>query len=148
MTNSSALRQSLTISASLTCAIGCATTPWRYGEHRVAPSQWASVVECVTMSARASGRDAFIDETHVQVPFWTRRGVQEDIFFVLVPFGYTEYTVRSKTKVLDIRNGRGEPMQGASQETRRLQQQLDEQCLKAYPIVEGTEGRLPRTGAP
>jgi hypothetical protein len=124
---------------------GCASAPWRIADHRVAPAEWAAIIECVTMSARASGRDPFVEEARVQVPFWTRRGVQEDILFVLVPYGNSEYTVRSKIAIQDVRNGKGQPMQGASQETRRLQQQLDQQCLTAYPILEGTERR--QTGA-
>lgn len=116
---------------------GCATTPHRIEPRRVSPPEWGAVVECVTLAARASGKEVMVSDFALSIPTYVKRGWgSEDILFVWGP----AHTVQSKIQVRDLRQGNRVPMEGASQETRRLRQQLDQQCLKAYPVAMNATG--------
>ena len=123
----------------LSCAIllcACASLPYRIADRRITPLQWEAVRECVIMSASAAGKESVVADFAVSVPTYTKRGGIEDIRFRWESHGGPGFTVRSELVVRDIRQGLLAPMQGASVETRRLRQQLDQQCLQSYPIVE------------
>ena len=111
---------------------GCATVSHRIEPRRVSPQEWGAVVDCVTLAARASGKEVVASEFGLSIPTYVKGiwGV-EDIQFVWGP----SHTVQSTIKVRDARQGNRVPMEGASQETRRLRQQLDQQCLQAYPLA-------------
>jgi hypothetical protein len=96
------------------------------------------VIECVTLSARASDLAVFVEDFRVRVPTAGRRGIHEDIWFVWDARGVRGFTVRSVMQVQNDRGGWTEPMDGATQETRRIRRQLDQQCSESYPIAEST----------
>jgi hypothetical protein len=113
----------------------CAHTPYQLAARRITPPQWDEVVECVTMAAQANGSQARTSDWAVSFAIPVRQGWRmEDIQFIWGPHNVPGYTVKSHIVVTDERLGR-EPMEGATQETRRLRQQVDQQCLNAYPVA-------------
>jgi hypothetical protein len=127
--------------AALLLVCSCASTPYRTVARRITPPQWDTVVECVTMAARASGKEVFVTDFGVSVPTYVKRqwGI-EDIQFIWGPKTSSAFVVHSRIVARDARAGNLEPMEGPSQETRRLRQQLDQQCLQSYPVADTTNG--------
>lgn len=119
--------------ATLLVVAACASAPHRIVAHNLTPTQWDTVVECVTLGARASGREAVVEDFVVWVPTDINTWRSEDILFEWGP--RTNFKAKSSVRARDARGGRQEPMEGASPATRRLRQQLDHQCLQAYPIA-------------
>lgn len=116
----------------LLVAGGCASASPLIAVRRVSPPEWVAVVECVTLAARASGKEVVVSDFAVSIPTPVKRGWgSEDIQFLWGPTS----TVLSKISVRDLRQGNRVPMEGASQEIRRLHRQLDQQCLQAYPVA-------------
>jgi hypothetical protein len=111
---------------------GCARATHRIEPRRVSPPEWSAVVDCVTLAARASGKEVVVSEFALSIPA-NVKGIwrSEDIVFMWGP----SHTVQSKINVRDSRQGNRVPMEGATQETRRLRQQVDQQWLTAYPVA-------------
>lgn len=113
----------------------CAHTPYQLTARRITPPQWDEVVECVTMAAHAYGTHVTTSEWAVSFGIAVNQWRSEDIQFIWGQHNVPGYTVKSRIVVTDGRLGR-EPMEGATQETRRLRQQVDQQCLNAYPAAD------------
>ena len=96
------------------------------------------MIECVTVSACTSGRDEVTTDVPVAMPQFIGLSGAANIRCIVGPHGAPGVTVRSTIEVLDIRRGTAAPMDEATQATRRLRQQIDQQCLRSYPIVERT----------
>jgi hypothetical protein len=134
------LHASQFVCAALLAMAACATTPYRLAERRVTATQWGGVAECVTLSARASQRHVDVGDSAIRVSVYLPRDLQEHIWF-LRRSNEPDYAVRSVVRIFDPRAGNGRPLTGATQETRRLRQQLDSQCLGTFPIANDTSSR-------
>ncbi len=113
----------------------CAHTPYQLTARRITPPQWDEVVECLTLAAQANGVQARTNDWAVSFGIAVNQWRSEVIQFIWGPHNVPGYTVKSRIVVTDARLGR-EPMEGATQETRRLRQQVDQQCLQAYPVAD------------
>lgn len=129
----------LLVGLTLIGGMGCASAPYAMVPHRITLREWGDVVECVTLAARADGKEVFVESHGVRVPITVNEGRGlDDIQFVWGEHPSAGFAVMSRIKSFDYRYGGRETMEGPLPETRRLRQQLDQQCLRAYPAVERT----------
>jgi hypothetical protein len=105
----------------------------------VTAAQWEEVVECLTLSGRAAGAWAEANGNFIEIHRGLRNGGVEVIQFVRESTGLPAYSVRSRTRVSDPNYAWRESISGPTAITRRLQLQLDAQCLGSFPIL-GSSG--------
>ncbi len=102
----------------------------------VTRAQWNDVVECLILGARAAGTGG--EESGMSVRIFARDlrndGV-EHILFVREATGLPAFQVTTRTEVTDPNGAWRAQVSGATAATRRLQYQLDAQCLAAYPVA-------------
>lgn len=128
-------RRTTSLVAVMLIPAACATSAHRMVARSITPPQWTDVVECVSLHARTN--ETWVDESGytVRVGRNLRNGGLEEILFVREPTGLPTFTVSSRTRMHDPRVAWRAPLDGPSQATRRLRQQLDAQCLAPYPIA-------------
>jgi hypothetical protein len=135
MASTGITRISLT-SAVLLTVMGCATTQQPQAVRRVTPVEWDGVVECLTLSARASKLDPVVAErVFTAQTKWSSFGIEESVWFRLAPIK-EGFVVLSGFLATDARAGGSAPISGTSQETRRVRRQLDQQCLGKYAVAD------------
>lgn len=84
-----------------------------------------------------SQRDVEVRDSPIRVTASLPRDLQERSWFLRRSTD-SGYGVRTVVRVFDSRAGNAQPLTGATQETRRLRQQLDGHCLGTYPVDNDT----------
>jgi hypothetical protein len=132
------MRHGFSLLAVLTLT-SCATAGrQREGRHSTL-SSWESVVECVVLSARASQREAFASDSSIHIPIMLPRDVTDHILFRRAST-VAGMVVLTSIDARDPRAGSPRPFAGPTRESRRLKQQLVEQCVPKSPIPERASG--------
>jgi hypothetical protein len=116
----------------------CAASRHRIVARSVTLPQWEQVVECLTLNARSTETWVEASGNAVSIVRGQGRWGFEEIRFVREPTGLPAFRVSSRTQASDPSWAWRAPVSGPTPLTRRLQLQLDAQCLGSYPVADSS----------